>query len=374
MPKKWLLTSVVSTLALAGGMLSAGTPVAQGACAGVAETENRIKHPRLFQGAACETVNNKVPFIAWGQILLQNTTLGNLECVNMFFGYDANQTEPGGAGNSERVKAYGQVDQWSATGFLTAGGTEPLAKCKSTSGLEAWATNERPLHGELADAFNINGAATERLVTTSVPGHYLGPSGTFGLGHWAGRHPTPGSGEGSPGTGTYRERGSLPWDAESNATENAAHEQSFFLRTGLAASPTERAEVESEEAAAGTPEELRTGCYPHPSTEAVHLHPGFNEPTEEFATLRPDPEGCVQVNIIAPEAGVEQEFEGSSEPVATNGAKNCLSPSKAELKGTEERHGYHLESIFSAGFTTTKTAIKECGFNNVSLLRVQAAP
>jgi hypothetical protein len=350
---------------------------AHAACANpTGGTERAFEHPRLFESAECKTNGVKVPFIAWGRISLENTTLGNLECVNLFYGYDSNETEPGG--NSEKSKAYDEILQWNASGFLTSEMKEPLAKCKSTSGLETWATAERPLHGELGEAGNLNGASTERLVTTGVPGSFTGGIGTYGLGHWRGRHSTElPLGEGSRGTGTYHERPSLPWRGESEATENVRSGlEEFWLRTGIAA--TERAEVEAEEAAAGTPTELRTGCYPQPETERVTRHPGFGVTSEEFTALRPDPDGCVQINLIIPELGVETVFQGTVEPNVVRGTKSCLTASRAELQGTEERHGYHLESIFGPGFTANHHSesipIKECGFAAQQFLTLRVLP
>jgi hypothetical protein len=362
-----LCVPVLGVLAGAAAAACAWAPAStEAAC--VAQVEIPWEHPRLYAGNECKTTGVKVPFVAWGQVLLQNAVLGNIECVNLLFGYAANETEPGG--NSERSKAYGQIDQWSATGFLSPAGTEPLAKCKDQQGLEVWATPERPLHVEPAVALNVNGAATERLVAIGQPHEFTGPAGTYGLGHWRGRHPP--LGEGSNGTGNYRERASLPWQGESFATESTAHERFFFLRTGIAT--TERAAVEAEEAEAGIPTELRTGCYPHPTTEKVALHPGYGEPTEEFTALRADPEGCMQVNIIAPEAGVEETFQGTMEPTIVPGAHNCLTPSRAELHGTEERHGYHLESIFGPGFPTSRIALKVCGFTSLQTLGLRFLP
>jgi hypothetical protein len=360
---------VLGVLASAAVAACAWAPAsAQATCP--ASLEHPIEHPRVFEGGECKTNGMKVPFYGWGEVMLQNAVLGNIECVNLVFGYGENETEPGG--NSEKSKAYGQIDQWSATGSLSPAGTEPLAKCKDQHGLEVWATPERPLHVEPAVALNVNGAATERLVTIGQPGHYLGPAGTFGLGHWCGRKRASAVAEGCNGTGNYRERASTPWSVESQATENAERVGSFFLRTGIAR--TERAEVESEEAAAGTPTELRTGCYPHPATEKVTLHPGYAETTEEFTALRSDPEGCVQVNIVAPEAGVEESFQGTLEPPAQPGARSCLSGERVELRGTEERHGYHLESIFGPGLFTTRLNIKGCGFTNQQLVRLLELP
>jgi hypothetical protein len=325
------------------------------------------EHPRLVIGGEPTKPGMKVPIFAWGQVRLTNAVLGTVECVNLFYGELHNETEPGGAGNNLDVRAYGEILQWSASGFITPAGTEPQAKCKDAQGLEIWATAERPLHVEsTVGRFNLNGAATERLVAIGQPHDYTGPAGTFGLGHWHGRHPgeLPFE-EGSNGTGNYRERASTPWQVEAQGTENTLHEPFFFLLAGIAR--TERVDVEAEEARAETPTEDRTGCYPHPETEKLTLHPGYAEPTEEFTTLRPDPEGCVQVNMIAPEVGVEQTFQGTLEPVAVRGAHNCLSPSRAELRGTEERSGYHLESDFGPAFASTVIPIKECGFGNLEL-------
>jgi hypothetical protein len=355
----------------------------------------------LFEGAECKTNGVKVPFLGWGQIQLRNTVAGITECVNLLYGYDENATEPGGSGNSEKAKAYDEILQASATGFLTPSFTAPEARCHSNTGFEAWLTPERPVQQQLINV-DLQGRVTERTIsgtervlesTEENPtermaikarfGFYTGEETPYGLGHYRGRHRNEAPiGEGSNNTGTYRERSSTPWRGEAEATENEAHEQPFFVRTGVALA--ERAEVEAEEAQAGTPAELRTGCYPHPETEKVTRIPGFGgtvgeppfqELKEEETVLRPAPEGCVEVNLIIPGLGFEQVFQGTLEPRVVDGTKSCLTPSRAELKGTEERNGYHLESIWGAGYTTTKVAVYECGFRvPMPLLRLGLLP
>jgi hypothetical protein len=385
-------------LAATGAALAWTAPETQAACpASIAEP---VAHPRLFQGGTCETNGVKVPFLAWGQILLRATgSFGDVECVNLFYGYDENATEPGGSGNSEKAKAYDEILQASATGFLTPSFTAPEAKCRLPNlGVEAWLTPERPVQQQLINV-DLQGRVTERTISPTervqesteenptermaIKGPfngYTGPNLSYGLGHYRGRHRNePPTGEGSNNTGTYRERSSTPWYGEAEATENEAKEQHFFVRTGVALA--ERAEVEAEEARAGTPTELRTGCYPHPETEKVTRIPGFGgtnfagELKEEETVLRPAPEGCVEVNLFVPEAGAELVFQGTLEPQVLNGAHNCLTPSKGELKGTEERNGYHLESVLGAGYTTTKLAVYECGFRvPMPLLRLGLLP
>jgi hypothetical protein len=98
------------------------------------------------------------------------------------------------------------------------------------------------------------------------------------------------------------------------------------------------------------------------------------EPTEEYTALRPAPEGCIAVTVIAPESGLEEVFQGTVEPVVINGVSNCQAQSRAELKGPEERNGFDLTSIFGKGFAHTLFTLKECGFTNQQLLQVGLLP
>jgi hypothetical protein len=291
--------------------------------------------------------------IDWGQIQLKNRNLGSLECINLVFGTSFNNTEPGRTGEgTESVRSYGEVLGWSGTAFANASGLEPLPRCKSSTGFVAWASAEPRPTVTAATTTNLNGAATERLVV-------IGPFG---------------------GTTSHRKPPELPWLGETVGTENTETKvKTFFAKTGVASDPTERAKVEEEEAAAGVPTERRTGCYHNPLiTEAVR-EPGFSQVHETELALNPGPKGCINVNIIAPEVGVEIPFTGTLEPEAVNGTKNGLSPSNAQFKGgfvgteehSSERNERELVSAFGPGFTRSITPIKALGYLHQELLTLR---
>jgi hypothetical protein len=68
---------------------------------------------------------------------------------------------------------------------------------------------------------------------------------------------------------------------------------------------------------------------------------------------------------------LETLFQGTLEPKVVNCARNCLAPGKWELDGTEERTGYHLESVSGHNYTRTVIPIKECGFANLELTQLR---
>jgi hypothetical protein len=330
-------------LASAGAFLASAPPAAQASA----------EHPRLLQGGEeRKTTAPKVPAIAWGQLQWKNTNLGSWECVNLAFGTDQNETEPGGVGNSEKVRAYGEVLGWSGTAFTTSSGLEALPRCKSSTGFVLWAVAEPRPSLTFATTTNLNGAATER-------GVIVGPFGS---------------------TASHREPPSMPWRAEAEGTENTeTHIKTFWVKIGIAISPTERAEVEAEEAAAGVPTERRTGCYHNPLVTEIVREPGFSQVHETELALRSAPQGCIRASWVAPEVGVEIPFTGTLEPEAVNGTKNGLSPSNAQFKGgfvgteehSSERNERELVSAFGPWFARSITAIKQIGYLHQELLTLK---
>jgi hypothetical protein len=307
-----------------------------------------VQHPVVTKGREVTPTGRQTASFAWGTIKLSNRTLPPIECVNLVFGMGVNETEPGGAGNSEKVRGYGEVMEWTATGFTNTNGGELSARCKSSS-FNAWAAVEPELEKQYERVTIGEGTEkTERLAIRQVK----------------------------------REVPSVPWKQEAQGSEIGGSNV-FYLTTGIASERTERENVEAEEALANIPTERRTGCYPQPPTTEVVREPGIVEQRETEPKLRSDPRGCIRVDITAPEIGLETPFQGTLEPKIVNGAKNGLSPSKGEFEGgcpsgcsgtserSSERNERHLESIFGPGYTKSFLAIKELGFANEELMRLQ---
>jgi hypothetical protein len=312
------------------------------------------EHPKLVVGGEeAKTTSAPKVVIDWGQIQLRNRALGTVECVNLTMAKNFDGTEPGGGAGTESVRAYGEVLGWSATSYTNASGLEPSTSCRFSLGLVAWLTAEPPPEVSTEVANSLEGAPTERLVI----------AGNFGS------------------TATHRQPPSLPWLEESEGTENEAHVKTFFVKTGIAASASERAEVEAEEASAGVPTERRTGCYRAPAFTEILREPGFAATRETEPQHRPAPHGCVKVTLVVPQAGFEMPFEGTLEPEVVNGAKNGLAPSTGAFKGgviglqTEvpserslERNERALMSIAGPGFIKNISPIKEVGYLHEELL------
>jgi alpha-tubulin suppressor-like RCC1 family protein len=301
------------------------------------------EHPQLYVGAEKKRGGVQVGEFGWGTLTLSNRHLPPLTCVNLLFGDVVNETEPGG--NFER--AYGEILEWTATAFGNTSGGELGAKCKSTSGLEAWVTVEPPLEKQYERVTLAEGpeAGSERLAIRQVRR----------------RPPT------------------VPWRQEAYGEQNANSERHFFLRTGIAT--TERTQVEAEERVAGVPTERRTGCYRFPAVTEIVRAPGLGSARETEPALRPVPRGCISVTVVAPQAALEVPFQGTLEPEIVDGAKSGLDPSRGEFKGgsigaeTEipserslERNERYLMSVFGPAYTTSALPIKEIGFAGEELI------
>jgi hypothetical protein len=158
---------------------------------------------------------------------------------------------------------------------------------------------------------------------------------------------------------------------ESEGTENTeTRVKTFYVKTGIAAKTEERLQVEEEEALAGVPTERRTGCYHFPAVTEVVRQPGFQSSRETELALRPAPQGCIKVTLIAPEIGLEYPFEGSLEPEAVNGTRNALNPSVAFFKGgfigtevekSSERNERALRSIAGPAYAKSLSFMKVVG-------------
>jgi hypothetical protein len=342
MPKKWLIRSLTPALGVAVVALVAPS----GAFASA-------EHPKLIvNGEEKSTRAAKTVSIDWGQIQLKNRFLGSLECVNLVFGTNFNETEPGKAGGgTESVKAYGEVLGWTGASFTNASGLEPAPHCKSSTGFVAWATPE--------PAPALNTVAAKETATGT---EHLFIRGAFG-----------------GGNGTKRIPPSLPWRGEGEGTENAEHVKTFWLKTGIPTSPTERATVEAEEAAAGVPPAHRSGCYHEPPFTEITRQPGYVSEKETELAVKPAPQGCIKVNIVAPEAGLVTPFQGTLEPEAVNGSRNSITPSSGSFKGgfigtepgvenSSEHNERALLGSFGPGYTRSITPIKEIGYLNSALI------
>jgi hypothetical protein len=174
----------------------------------------------------------------------------------------------------------------------------------------------------------------------------------------------------------------LPWRQESFGEQNAESERRFFLRTGIAR--TERSEVEAEEAAVGVPTERRSGCYRTPPFTEIVREPGFASTRETELAQRPAPKGCISVNVVAPEAGVELVFQGTLEPELIEGHANGLTPARWEFKGgfvgsgtelpserSSERNERSLSSVFGPGYARSQIPIKVWGYREEELLNIR---
>jgi hypothetical protein len=315
------------------------------------------EHPKLVVGGE-EAKSPSAPkvVIDWGQIQLRNRALGSVECVNLTLAKNFDNTEPGGGEGTEIIRAYGEVLGWSAASYTNASGLEPSTSCRFSLGLVAWLTAEPPPHVTTEVADSIEGAPTERLVV----------QGNFGS------------------TATHREPPSLPWLEESEGTENEAHVKTFFVKTGIAAAASERAEVEAEEAGAGVPTERRTGCYRFPPFTEIVREPGFAATRETEPLHRPAPQGCVKVTLVVPQVGFEMPFEGTLEPEVVNGTKSGLAPSSGSFKGgligpesevpserSLERNERALSSLAGPAFIKSITPIKEIGYLHEELLTLK---
>jgi hypothetical protein len=103
-------------------------------------------------------------------------------------------------------------------------------------------------------------------------------------------------------------------------------------------------------------------------TEAVRGEQITTEETERkgcFATTVP--EGCVKVDIIVPALGLEQIFEGTQQPAATNGFTNGLHASEWKFNDPVMLGKLHLKGVFATVGTTTGV-VKEIGFGSIQLI------
>jgi hypothetical protein len=130
----------------------------------------------------------------------------------------------------------------------------------------------------------------------------------------------------------HRHTPGVPFREEAVGADTEGKEK-FWVKTGIAKSPTERSAVEAEEAGAGVPPERRTGCYHNPPLTEITRKPGFVTEKETELAVRPAPEGCIRLDWVSPEIAFETAFQGTLEPEWTNGARNSLTPSSLVYSG-----------------------------------------
>jgi hypothetical protein len=318
-------------------------------------------HPRLIAGGEEKRVEKAVPALGWGSVILSNHALGFLECATPFIAEATNETEPGGEGNSEKVRAYGKVLSWSATSYMNPAGGELNSHCKDTAGFNTWRTQEPGLR-ESTEKVTVEGQS--RLAISQLE----------------------------------REPVGTPWAQEAQGEEITSG-PNFWLTTGMALpvagtelehlnterskENTEKEEAKAEEAAAGVSTELRTGCYHYPALTEIVREPGFVEARETEPHLRPAPHGCVRFGFVVPEVGLETPVQGTLEPKVVNGVHNGLTPSHGELFGgcdvacsegserSSERNARALTSAFGPMYVRTQLNMKALGYISEELLKLK---
>jgi hypothetical protein len=144
---------------------------------------------------------------------------------------------------------------------------------------------------------------------------------------------------------------SVPWNFELLCVEHEAVE-SALVRIGVpTGAPSPPAECKSEAARAeeiAGEESRREAC---------------------FATTVP--EGCIKVNTVVPDLGLEEILEGSLEFNYVNGFTNGLHPSTVKQPEGEADHGQlHLRSAFASTstFTSFGESEKNVGFGALQLI------
>jgi hypothetical protein len=301
MRAKWcrgLLVAVSGMLAL----FAAGASLAQA---------HPYEHPQQYRNEKKTVGGERVPQIIWSTVKLNNPTLSYIECVNLVYGVGWNETEPG----AETERAYGEVLQWTATGYLNKEYKEPSARCVVAAGVEAYAAVEPPIVKKYEVA-TVEGK--EKRVLKEAK----------------------------------REPPTVPWNQEAIGEITPRGQEIFRLKTGL---------VKHGE----TKEETAKTCYPGTEvTERVHTAEEA-ETTEKV--LKTAPQGCIRVDIIVPAFGLEVAFQGSLTAKTINGAHNGLSPSHGTFTVSESGK---LESLLGEGTTESLLEFKDLGFNSEELMTV----
>jgi hypothetical protein len=294
---KMAMSRALVLLAAAGAL---ALPVSD---AGAAE----YQHPRLYRNETQTVSGERVPLLAWGTLDINSEALKAIKCVNLIYGDLWNATEAG----AETEHAYGEVLEWTGTGFLNKESKEAGDRCQTAEGFEAWGAVEPPLYVtlRLADVKEGEGATEEREVINQV----------------------------------RREPPSVPWRQEAIGELTPRGQEVMHLKTGIASST----------------------CYP--GDEITERQKNATE-RETESRLRAAPPGCVRINIVIPQFGFEEEFQGSFRLKVINGAHNGLSASRMQVEGTEER----LESVFGPATVSTEVPLHLLGFATEELLTVGA--
>jgi hypothetical protein len=266
-------------------------------------------HPEGYEnGALIGNREHASVEAGFGEIHLESAQLGSegIECVNVGFGSVWNEGTP--------LRAHGQILGWVASGHAPNGTHTKLAANCRPEGTHGFATDEAAVE-------------FEKNPTT----HEVEPA---------------------------RRKLSAPWNGEISC---GVREEEYvgIIRIGMPntefpnnsstpcpAEPSVTAQ-EEEEAAYVKEREEKKGCY----------------------VSNPAPEGCINVTIVEPGAGLEVAFGGTLWAKGINGVKNGLSPSKWVF----EEHGGQLEcesAGCSAGGTTTGE-VKELGYTGVQLIQAK---
>ncbi|HLI32774.1 MAG TPA: hypothetical protein VKU89_08565 [Solirubrobacteraceae bacterium] len=265
---------------------------------------------KIYKNNRLVEAGAQVPNVGYGQIELESTAplLTTIECVNVGFGYSENPT----SGTNPK----GQILVWWASGHdPTTEHPELSAKCRyvekgeTKENVLAWATAEPELVESLQEALIcIN--PSETLAECRAKEHATEERKVI--------------------TKVSRENLTLPWNAElvEEGTGN------YHVKIGI-------------------PSEEGKSC------EAAHL-----------STSEHVPPGCIRVQIIVPQLGLDLPFEGHNNPKAVNGLANGLSPSTWEFEGarSEEPALYYKKNREVKGYTYG--SVKILGFEGQELITV----
>ncbi len=227
--KRWM-AGLAPVLAVVGGLMLVPT---------AAEATVEQGHPELVINFV-KNSGTHVGNIGWGPIKLNSPALSTeIECLNLGFGYAANEGSP--------LTAQGQILGWEASGDASKTGTELDREChfkKGTAVVEAWATDEPVLE----------------------------QTGTLGK-------------RGTPLT--------VPWDVEARCGEREETDTAIIkigtpvgaaVKNGCKTEEEEKTEIEAEETG-------RTGCYattvPAGCIKVDIVQPSLALETDFQGSLRP---------------------------------------------------------------------------------------
>lgn len=297
-----------------------------------------------------------VPIIANGKIQLHSSVLGEIKCINTFYGQGENESKVGrgevlGWGTAECTAPVhireleesepnkAAIERWIKEHNENIAEPKAAIKCaapETKAGevkcLTVFATSERPVEREAGQGEICKEKPFEEGKTLAFCKEHAETEVKQVL-------------------KTIRRRtSSLPWRSElvrcTRIIEEEEH-NSVCTKVG-----------EHAFGEAGTAAEENTACFP-------------KEGTKE-ANFKAVPEGCIIVSIVFPQIPLEFVFYGTQEIFGENGSKNGLFPShleflepSGELFSSEELEGKGKTTSIEG---TTPTPVTTIGANHVELL------